>query len=158
MQKKNISWQTKQSMNSLSWKLFLKRASRSCLNIYLVTYIAALRCPRREAARWASSSPSPRWRAGAAGCSPPPGTPSSGRTTNEAVDLHKLINPLEHGLFLDRYFKKHWGGRKLLDIRNKKVCKLKNFQVWVVSWYFEEKAKKKGGRDVQRPPPHALRG
>ena len=24
-----------------------------------------------------------------------------------------------------------------MAIRNKKVCKVKNFQVWIVSWYFE---------------------
>ena len=49
------------------------------------------------------------------------------------------INPLKHGRFSDPFFKVLWeGGKtKFLDsffhegIRNKKVCKVKNFQVWV---------------------------
>ena len=44
------------------------------------------------------------------------------------------------------------------DIRNKKVCKVKNFQIWVASRYFEQKVKKRGGRGVLRPPPTCIKG
>ena len=71
--------------------------------------------------------------------------------------LYTYYNPLGYGRFSDPYFKVLWeGGKtKFLDffchrgIRNKKVCKVKNFQVWVPHDIFELKAKRKGGRGVQ---------
>ena len=48
-----------------------------------------------------------------------------------------ILNAAEHGRFLDRFFKVLPEGVNFYDfflhrgIRNKKVCKVKNFQVWI---------------------------
>ena len=45
-----------------------------------------------------------------------------------------------------------------VDIRNKKVCKVKNLQVWDASRYLSKRQRKREGEAYSAPPPHGLRG
>ena len=75
----------------------------------------------------------------------------------DITKIFHILNPLKHGRFSDLYFKVLWEGvkTKFLDfffhrgIRNKKVCKVKNFQVWVLHDNFEQQAKRKGLRALR---------
>ena len=73
-----------------------------------------------------------------------------------------MLNPLVLGRFLDRYFKVLWGPNFLIffhrDIRNKKVCKVKNFQVWVVSWYSSKRHRRREGGAYSAPYPLCFKG